>query len=178
MRPALTSGSLKIKTKVKLVETFIKPILLYDLETAVIRKVDFGKLNAALNKTRRKLLKLYSKKKLHTCRNCRKSTAKEYRSGVSCTTGKSLSLNCEAQSRCCQLSSCEKQVYAKEWLRALNLDLERLGIIRKDEWMKNTKPLKYNEVDQSTQRMVGSRPQILPCQAGNCSLNFVERKKC
>ena len=62
MRPALTSGSLKIKTKVKLVETFIKPILLYDLETAVIRKVDFGKLNAALNKTRRKLLKLSAKK--------------------------------------------------------------------------------------------------------------------
>ena len=82
MRPALTSGSLKIKTKVKSVETFIKPILVYDLETAVIRKVDFGKLNAALNKTRRKLLKLYSKKTLHTCRNYRKSTAKEYRSGV------------------------------------------------------------------------------------------------
>ena len=174
------------KTKVKLVETFIKPILLYGLETAVIRKVDFGKLDAAhfgkldaaLNKTRRMLLKQYSEKKLHKCRNCRKSTFKEYRSGVSCTTGKSLSLNCEAQRRCCQLSSCEKQVYAKDWLRALNLDLERLGIIRKDELMKNMKPLKYNEVDQSTQRMVGSRPQILPCEAGNCSLNFIERKKC
>ena len=108
------------KTKVKLVETFIKPILLYGLETAVIRKVDFGKLDAALNKTRRMLLKQYSEKKLHKCLNCRKSTVKEYRSGVTCTTGKSLSLNCEAQSRCCQLSSCEKQVYAKEWLRALN----------------------------------------------------------
>ena len=147
MRPALTSGSLKIKTKLKLVETFIKPILVYDLETAVIRKVDFGKLNAALNKTRRKLLKLYSKKKLHTCRNCGKSTAKEYRSGVSCTTGKSLSLNCEAQSRCCQLSSCEKQVYAKDWLQALNSDLKRLGIIRKDEWMKNTN---HSSITRST----------------------------
>ena len=62
MRPALTSGSMKKKTKVKLVETFIKPIQLYGLETAVIRKVDFGKLDAALNKTRRMLLKQYSKK--------------------------------------------------------------------------------------------------------------------
>ena len=137
-----------------------------------------GNRVTCINKTRRMLLKLYSKKKLHKCRNCRKSTVKEYRSGASCTTGKSLSLNCEAQSRCCQLSSCEKQVYAKDWLRALNSDLERLGIIRKDEWMKKMKPLKYNEVDQSTQRMVSSRTQILPCEAGTCSINFVERKKC
>ena len=66
MRPALTSGSLRIRTKVKLVETFIKPTLLYGLETAVIRKVDFGKLNAVLNKARRMILKLDSKR---TCTN-------------------------------------------------------------------------------------------------------------
>ena len=60
----------------------------------------------------------------------------------------------------------------------MDLDLDRLGITRKDEWMRDPKPLKYNnEVDQSTQRMVGSRPQTVPCEAGNCSLKFAERKE-
>ena len=61
----------------------------------------------------------------------------------------------------------KSKVYAKDWLLSFDLDLERLWIIRKDEWMKNPKPLKYNnEVDQ---RMVGSRPQTVPCEAGSCS---------
>ena len=70
------------------------------------------------------------------------------------------------------------KVYAKDSLRTFDLDLERLGIIRKEEWIKDPKPLKYNnEVDQSTQRMVGSRPQTVPCEAGSCSLNFAERQE-
>ena len=66
MRPALTGSSLRVRTKVKLVETSIKPTLLYGLETTVIRKVDFGKLTAVLYKARRMILKLDSKR---TCTN-------------------------------------------------------------------------------------------------------------
>ena len=72
----------------------------------------------------------------------------------------------------------KSKVYAKDWLRALDLDLDRLGIIRKDESIKDPKPLKYNnEVDQKTQRMVSSRLQIVPCEAENCSFKFAERKE-
>ena len=61
LRPALTSGSLGVGTKARLVETFIKPILLYSLETGVVRIKDVAKLNAVLNKARRMILKIQSK---------------------------------------------------------------------------------------------------------------------
>ena len=52
LRPALVRGLIRMRTEVRLVETFIKPTLLYGLENAFIRKVDFEKLIAVLNKVR------------------------------------------------------------------------------------------------------------------------------
>ena len=178
MRPALTSGSLRLRTKVKLVETFIKPTLLYGLETAVIRKVDFGKLNAVLNKARRMILKLDSKR---TCTNveiAEKVPLKSIEVELAVRRANLWASIVKLKVDAVRSQAVKSKVYAKDWLRALDLDLDRLGIIRKDEWIKDPKPLKYNnEVDQSTQRMVGSRPQIVPCEAGNCSLKFAERKE-
>ena len=166
MRPALTSGSLRIRAKVKLVETFIKPTLLYGLETVVIRKVDFGKLNAVLNKARRMILKLDSKR---TCTNVEiaekvplKSIEMELAVRRAYLWASIVKLKLDAV----KSQAVKSKVYAKDWLRALDLDLDRLGIIRKDESIKDPKPLKYNnEVDQKTQRMVSSRLQIVPCEA-------------
>ena len=66
LRPALVSGSIRMRTNVRLVKTFIQPTLLRGFEIAVIRKVDVGKLNAVLNNARRMILKLDSKR---TCTN-------------------------------------------------------------------------------------------------------------
>ena len=62
LSPALVSGSIRMRTKVRVVEIFFQPTLLYGLETAAIREVDFDKLNAVPNKARRKIIKLDSKK--------------------------------------------------------------------------------------------------------------------
>ena len=43
---------------------FIKPVILYGLETLIIRKVDIDKFSAVLNKARRMILKLNSKSEL------------------------------------------------------------------------------------------------------------------
>ena len=51
-RAALVNGSLSFKVKASLVEVFIKPILLYGLETGVTRESDLSKFNAVLNKAR------------------------------------------------------------------------------------------------------------------------------
>ena len=61
LRPALVSGSIRIETKMRLVENFVRPTLLYWLETAVMSKLDFDKLSALLNNARRLILKLNSK---------------------------------------------------------------------------------------------------------------------
>ena len=62
MRAALVNGSLRFRVKAKLIEVFIKPILLYGLETGVTRESDLSKLNAVLNKARRMILSVEDKR--------------------------------------------------------------------------------------------------------------------
>ena len=64
LRPALVSGSIRMRTKMQLRETFLESKLLYGLETAVIRKCDFEKLNTVLSKARRMIPKLDSKRSI------------------------------------------------------------------------------------------------------------------
>ena len=70
------------------------------------------------------------------------------------------------------------KMYSKDWIRALNMDLERLGVLDKEKRLQDPKPLNHHqEKDQSVQRMVGSRPQVVDCEFGNCNRKFDERKE-
>ena len=63
-RASLVNGSLSFKVKASLVEVFIKPILLYGLETGVTRESDLSKLNAVLNKARRMIMRVQYKREI------------------------------------------------------------------------------------------------------------------
>ena len=64
LRPALRSNMLTLSMKAKLLETFIKPVLLYGLSTIVLRVVDNNPIKAVLNTARRMILGLTSRKEL------------------------------------------------------------------------------------------------------------------
>ena len=64
LRTALVNGSLSFKVKASLVEVFIKPILLYGLETGVTRESDLSKLNAVLNEAQRMILRVQDKREI------------------------------------------------------------------------------------------------------------------
>ena len=175
MIPALTGDSLRSRTKINLVENFIKPTLMYGLETAVIRKFDFGKLTDVLNKARKMILKQDSKR---TCETAEKVPLKGIEMELAVGRDNFWASIVKLKADAVNSEAVKSKVYAKDCLRVLDLYLDILGIIRKDEWIKDPKPLNYNnEVDQSTQRMFGSRPQTVPCEAGNRSLILLEKKE-
>ena len=62
LRPALVSDVLTLRNKALIIEVFIKPVLLYGLETIVLRSVDISKLVAVIHRAKRMALKLESKK--------------------------------------------------------------------------------------------------------------------
>ena len=62
LRAALVSGTLRLKTKWRLIEMFVKPVLLYCLETSITRKADKEKMSAVLNTARRMVMKLNDKR--------------------------------------------------------------------------------------------------------------------
>ncbi len=76
LRPALTSKRLSIRLKSQLLEVFIKPILLYAMETSVTREIDLNKINAVIHKGKRMILKLNSEKQLSLQRINEKVTGK------------------------------------------------------------------------------------------------------
>ena len=57
-RPALVSKRLTLRNRGHLIETFLKPVLLYGLETLVIRCTDLGRLDAVIHRAKRKCLRL------------------------------------------------------------------------------------------------------------------------
>ena len=58
LRPALVSKMLTLRNQGLLVETFLKPVMLYGLETLVIRCTDLGRLDAVIHSAKRKCLRL------------------------------------------------------------------------------------------------------------------------
>ena len=62
LRPALVSDVLTLRNKALIIEVSIKPVLLYGVETIVLRSVDVSKLEAVIHRAKRMSLKLESKK--------------------------------------------------------------------------------------------------------------------
>ena len=124
LRPALKSGSI-----MRLVEIFIKQSVLYGLESAVIRKVNFDKLNAVLNKTRRVILLMDSKRTSTNVQITERVQLKSIETEMALRKGKPVETK--------KLLAQRSKTYSKDW--ALNLDLERQGMLDKKKELKTTK---------------------------------------
>ena len=64
LRPALVSKKLTLRNKGLLIETFLKPVLLYSLETLVIRCTDLGRLEAVIHRAKRMCLRLETRNEM------------------------------------------------------------------------------------------------------------------
>ena len=62
--PALVSKRLTLKNKGFLIETFLKPVLLYGLETLVIRCTDLGRLEAVIHCAKRMCRRLETRNEM------------------------------------------------------------------------------------------------------------------
>ena len=62
LRAALVSGTLRLKTKCRLIKILVKPFLLYGLENSITRKTDLEKKSAVLNKALRMVMKINDKR--------------------------------------------------------------------------------------------------------------------
>lgn len=64
LKPVLRSQVLSIKTRTKLLESFVAPVLLYGLSITVYQKVDDNQLKAVLDTARWMMLGLYNRQKM------------------------------------------------------------------------------------------------------------------
>ena len=64
LRPALVSKRLTLRNKGLLIETFLKPVLLYGLETLVIRCTDLGRVEAVIHRANRMCLRLETRNEM------------------------------------------------------------------------------------------------------------------
>ena len=64
IRPALVSERLTLRNKGLLIETFLEPVLLYGIETLVIRCTDLGRLEAVIHLAKRMCLRLETKNEM------------------------------------------------------------------------------------------------------------------
>ena len=175
MRPALVSSTLTMRTKCRLIEMCVKPVLLYGLETAITREKDIDKMGAVLNKARRMVLKTCSKKTYSSEVLALKVPLRDIKIELAVRRAKLwLSLK-KLQDD--EFITRRRNTYSKDWIRALKLDLERLCVRDTEEWIRNPSNIEYSSNTNTQVKSVGTREQIVACEIGNCARHFATIKE-
>ena len=159
-----------------LIETFLKPVLLYGIETLVIRCTDLGRLEAVLHRAKRMCLRLETRNEMKL---------KELNEKVKTTP--------VAEKLCrrrVQLYASFKNIgvdslndlleraknWQKDWFRQLRADHDNHGLktnCEQDNWLHNptTKP-KFTNGGDFKASAVGKRSQTVQCANENCGRKF------
>ena len=177
LRAALVSGTLRLKTKCRLIEIFLKPILLYGPETSITRKTDREKMSTVLNKAQRRGKKINDKRVMPEKELSKAVPLKDIETELAVRRANLwVSLNNLKVPEL--LSICKsRKTYTKDWLRTLKNDLKRLKVFNIEEWIKKRKSMKYSEKVDTTIKSVGERPQIIECSMKSCIRMFATTKE-
>ena len=176
LRAALVNGSLSFKVKASLVEVFIKPILLYGLETGVTRESDLSKLNAVLNKARRMILRVQDKREIRCAHLAELIQLRDIRIELGIRR-----LNLWYSLKSLGTESVlgtvnDSKVWQRCWMKQLERDVLSFGLT--SDWI--DAPFRVGFRCQKIVcdvPLVGTRTHTLECPFEGCNLTFAEAKE-
>ena len=180
LRPALVSERLTLRNKGLLIETFLKPVLLYGLETLVIRCTVLGRLEAVIRAKRMCLrLETRNEMKLKELNEKVKTTPVAYQLCRRRVQLYASFKNIGADSLTELLEGAK--VWQKGWVRQLTADLDNHGLKTKcdqDNWLHNpTTKLKFTDGGDFKANAIGKRSQTVHCANENCGRKFHSKKE-
>lgn len=174
LRAALVNGSLRKTTKLQILETFVKPILLYNLETIVTRQRDFVRLESVMNKGKRMIMKITDRRTKTVVELQEELPTKSVATQVAARRlGLYASYTKLKDDQLLNLLE-NRKIYTKDWKRQLKLDMEAYGL--DSEWLNDPTPVKSGNF-QITTRMVGARELNTVCINNNCERLFATEKE-
>ena len=181
LRPALVSKKLTLRNKGLLIETFLKPVLLYGLETLVIRCTDLGRLEAVIHRAKRMCLRLEirNEMKLKELNEKVKTTPVAHQLCRRRVQLYASFKNIGADSLNELLEGAK--VWQKDWVRQLRAHLDNHGLKTKcdqDNWLHNpTTKLKFTEGGNFKANAIGKRSQTVQYANENCGRMFHSKKE-
>ena len=179
LRPALVSKRLTIRNKGVHIETFLKPVLLYGLETLVIRCTDLGRLEAVIHRAKTMCLRLETRNEMKLKELNEKTTPVAH----------------QLCRRRVQLYASFKNIVAdglnellegakfwqKDWVRQLRADFDNHEFkttCDHDNWLHNpTTKLKFTDGGDFKANAIGKRSQTVQCANKNCGRMFHSQKE-
>lgn len=188
IRPLLRANNLKMKTKRRLIECFIIPILAYGLSTIVLTAADSDKMNALLNTARRMILGQNNKRDMKVIDLHKKIPLpnpalllqqRRLNLYASILTAKDNLVKKILQSNIPKRNMGCKEAHIKNWVRQLRKDIIEYLKADPDEWMRNPYRVKPppDKTDEVRPKLVGEREKNIKCTEEGCHQMFAERKE-
>ena len=174
IRAALRCSSLNWISKSGLLNTFISPVLLYGLETVVLRQKDITRLEAVMHSGKRMILGLTSRKDIKLIEL--NATIRTREIGIVIATRR-LSLYASYKNlgdSALMALLAPKKVYSKDFVRQIKLDMINHDLA--NDWFDAPTQVEYNQTARIT-RMVGTRLLTVKCENEGCERMFAERKE-
>ncbi|MES9974259.1 MAG: reverse transcriptase family protein, partial [Candidatus Thiodiazotropha sp.] len=183
LRPALRSNNITLRTKTKLINSFIKPVLYYGLSTIVLTKVLHDKMEALLNTARRIILGIRDKRELKVVelkeRISLEPPARDLRAR---RLQLWLSLHKRRDNLALKIVKSRqrkkngfRKVYTKDWMRQLLGDANDIPNTSPTQWIQHPTPFDKNEININRPKLAGIRERNITCTAKDCERKFATK---
>ncbi|XP_018644737.1 unnamed protein product [Schistosoma mansoni] len=168
-----------------MVDSSIIPILTYGLESIVLRKQDWSRLEAVLNTVRRIILnindrKQYTVEQLKLKINLPNLASKIMQNRLNLwyvahkrpnnLMVRSSNSNFENQCN-------NRKAHTKNWLRQLFQDIKEMGERLPSNWINQPNKVKINAYQEHFPKIIGKRQLNHVCQNANCNRKFATMKE-
>ncbi|MES9975007.1 MAG: reverse transcriptase domain-containing protein [Candidatus Thiodiazotropha sp.] len=180
LRPALRSNKISTQIKSRMVECFIKPILLYGLETIVLTAQSNDKMEAMLNTARRMILGLNNKRDLKVDLLKNKVILKPIATQLRRRrvnlwlalnkTGKNAALRMMKSSLVDK--RCFRVAHTKRWMRQMYEDAKECTDGNPEQWINYPTPVSIKKIQATRPKLVGKRERKIKCTAKGCARMF------
>lgn len=183
--PILKSKKLNLSTKTKLINTLIIPHLTYSLESIVLRKKDWSRLEAVLNTTRRIILNIKDRKELnieqlHEKIHLPNIATKIMQNRLNLWyTAKKRSDNIMIKTLTSHIENPSKHrnAHTKNWIRQLTQDINEMKDNLPTNWKKHPTKVKIAPTNTHQPKVIGQRQLTHPCKNINCYRMFATKKE-
>ncbi|XP_018652660.1 hypothetical protein Smp_109300 [Schistosoma mansoni] len=183
--PILKSNKLHISTKTSLINTLIIPHLTYSLESIVLRKTDWSRLEAVLNTARRIILNIKDKKELNIQQLHEKiqlpniaTKIMQNRLNLWYTPYKRPNnIMIKALTSHIENPTKHRNAHTKSWIRQLNQDIHEMKNQLPTNWQAQPTKVKITSSNTHHPKIIGQRDLTHPCQNPNCNRMFATMKE-
>ena len=185
IRPVLRSSNITIQHKTRLIETLVTPVLLYSIETIVLRAKDSDRLEAVKNTARRMILGICDKREANNQELHRRvflpnvATQVQQRRLNLWYSMKARELNLAVRVLLSEPinSTAYRPAHTKAWMRQLRADIVQVLSIDCNTWIERPTKIRVQDDPGRRPKLIGRRVMTIVCTDVACVRMFATRKK-